>query len=218
MPRTRIKFCGITRPQDASAAAAAGADAIGLLFHRESDRCVSIETAQQILRALPPLVTPVGLFVDAAPEEILEITAKLGLKTVQLHGHETPQHVQQLAGLRILKTIRVEKTGLASAVSAWKNCPNLAALLLETATAAPGGTGVENDWAVIAAANLTDTPPIIAAGGLTPINVASVVRRLRPFAVDVSSGIESSRGIKSIEKMTAFAAAVRAADAEDASR
>jgi phosphoribosylanthranilate isomerase len=207
------------RAEDAAAAARAGADAIGLVFYDAAARRVTVEQARAIINVLPPFVTPVGLFVDAAPEAVLDVARQLNLRQVQLHGHESPEDVAKLAGLSIIKAIRVERDRLRQTLDDWRGAirdlhlTNLSGLLMETAaTAAPGGTGVENDWETIAAAQdagaLADLPPIIAAGGLTPQNVAAVVRRLRPWAVDVSSGVESSRGVKSVERMRAFVEAV----------
>jgi phosphoribosylanthranilate isomerase len=214
MRRTRIKFCGITGPADAIAAALAGADAIGLVFCANSPRRVTIDQATQILAGLPPMVTPIGLFADSYAAEITRIVQVLHLTHIQLQGNESPEFLSQLPNVKILKAIRVEKATFAQTLNRWK-ATRFSGLLLET-PGANGGSGIENDWETIAAARrsrqLFGLPPIIAAGGLRPENVASVIRRLRPFAVDVSSGIESAPGIKSLEKMAAFAAAVRAAD------
>ena len=217
MPRTRIKFCGVTRPEDAAAAAAAGADAIGLVFYSASARCVTAARAREVLAALPPFVTPVALFVNASAAEVTDVAGQLGLTTVQLHGDEPPDMVGRLGGLHVIKAIRAHPAALAGAIAPWRLVP-IVGLLLETAgTAEPGGTGIANDWAGLAEARraglLDGLPPLIAAGGLTPETVGGVIRDLRPFAVDVSSGIEQARGIKSVQRMTALAAAVRVADA-----
>jgi phosphoribosylanthranilate isomerase len=214
MPRTRIKFCGITRPQDAIAAATAGADAIGLVFCASSPRRVTIDQATQILAALPLMVTPIALFADSYAAEITRIVQNLHLTHIQLHGNEPPEFLSQLPNVKIIKAIHVEKNNFVATLNCWK-ATRVSALLLET-PGTTGGSGIENDWATITAARDTgifdSLPPLIAAGGLRPETVAAVIHRLRPFAVDVSSGIESAPGIKSIEKMTAFAAAVRSAD------
>lgn len=212
----------MTRPEDAAAAANAGADAIGLVFHSTSVRNVTIDQAKEILAALPPLVTPVGLFVDSSVDEIRSISRELNLRHIQLNGHEQPGAISQLMDMAVLKAVRVQSDHLSNVLSTWRrsiatySLSNIRALLLETDTAAPGGTGIENDWTTIAAAQAAGQfkglPPIITAGGLTPANVGAVVRQLRPWAVDLSSGIESSLGIKSIEKMDQFVAAVREAD------
>ena len=216
MGRTRIKFCGICRPEDASAAAAAGADAIGLVLSPAAGRVVSVDQARAILAVLPPFVTPVGLFVDQPADEVIDTAGRLGLRTVQLHGAERPDTVASLGSLSVVKAIRSTAKDLNAALLPWRRV-RLAGLLLETAGGPePGGTGVANDWAGLLAARtaglLEGLPPLIAAGGLTVETVAGVVRQLRPFAVDVSSGIESERRVKSPQKMAAFVAAVRAAD------
>jgi phosphoribosylanthranilate isomerase len=223
--RTRIKFCGITRPEDAAAAADVGADAIGINFHAASGRYVTVERAKQILAALPPFVTPVGLFVDSPVEEILNISRQLNLRHIQLHGQEQPETISQLMDKIVVKAIHVQLDRLPSLLSTWKrsiatySLTNLSGLLLESDTIAPGGTGVENDWATIAMAkkynHFDGLPSIIAAGGLTPATVGGVVRQIRPWAVDVSSGIESTLGIKLADKMEQFVAAVREADRDE---
>ena len=216
--RTRVKFCGITRPADAAAAAAAGADAVGLVLYPSTlGRAVGYHAAREILAAVPPFVTPVGLFVDASPVEVGETSGELDLRVVQLHGDETPEQVADVCQIRsVIKAIRCDVAGLAAELARWRDVP-VDALLLEAAGG--GGTGVANDWAGLAAARaagaLDGLPPVVVAGGLTPESVGGVVRALRPFAVDVSSGIEASRGVKSAERMAAFMAAVADADLRD---
>jgi phosphoribosylanthranilate isomerase len=225
--RTRIKICGVCRPEDALLSARAGADAIGLVFHPASPRNVSIERGREILAALPPFVTAVGLFVDAPNEKILTTAEELGLHHVQLHGHETPEDVHALHALTVVKAIRVERGRFSTTLHNWRNAihtlglSNLAGFVLETAgTARPGGTGVANDWDTVRSAqdagDFEGLPAIIAAGGLNPETVGEVVRRIRPFAVDVSSGVEASLGMKSEEKIRGFVHAVHAADIDAA--
>ena len=217
MPRTRIKFCGVTSPTDAAAAAAAGADAVGVVFYPAAARRVFVPQAREIVAALPPFVTPVGLFVDATIDEVRRTASDLRLTTVQLHGDETPAAVAELGDvLQVIKAVRVTRESLSGVVAAWRSVP-LAGLLLEPAGGpGPGGNGVANDWNGIEAAQraglLDGLPPLILAGGLTAESVGDVVRHLRPFAVDVSSGIEQTRGVKSVHRMAAFAAAVESAD------
>lgn len=223
VPRTRIKICGITRPQDALAAARAGADAIGMIFYPEARRFVTLDRAREILRALPAFVTPVGLFVDQDVEEIRRVAAALHLRHVQLHGHESEDVVAALREFTVLKAIRASRETLKVELDVWRDAiasmdlAHLRGFVLETpSTAGPGGTGIENDWLAISdlqrAGVFDNLPPVIAAGGLRPEGVAAVVRRLRPYAVDVSSGVEASFGEKSPEKIEQFVAEVRRAD------
>lgn len=224
MRRTRIKICGICRPQDARLAADAGADAIGLVFCPASPRNLSVEQAREILARVPPFVTPVGLFVDAPLEQILATAQTLGLRCIQLHGHESPALIAALKPLAVLKALRVERATFPAVLKDWKqsiaaeHLDNLKGLLLESASPKPGGSGIANDWQTIEAAHSAgvfhDLPPIIAAGGLTPATVANIVRKLRPWAVDVSSGVEEVVRQKSPEKIAGFVAAVREADGE----
>ena len=226
MPRTRIKICGITRPEDAALACQLGAHAIGMVFHPDSRRCVSSDIARQILSVLRPFTTPVGLFVDASPQSILDTARDLSLNHVQLHGHESPEMIadlqQQDRSLSILKAIRVEPGRFAQTLEYWRQAiaslklAQLKSFVLETPSPAPGGTGLPNDWKTIAthqqAGHARGLPPLIAAGGLTPLTVADVIEQLHPFAVDVSSGVEEQFGIKSEQKLRTFFDAVRLMD------
>lgn len=211
MPRTRIKFCGMTRPQDALAAAEAGADAIGMVLHANSPRKIGRDVARQILQELPAFVTPVGLFVDAPADVILETANDLGLRHIQLHGNEPSSIFASLKGRAVIKAIRVTRGTPAINLNPWREA-GLSGLLLDSGA----GSGIENDWQMLR--TMLDSGAfkgfgsLLMAGGLTPENVAPVVRLLRPWAVDVSSGIESSPGIKSREKMQAFVEAVRSAE------
>jgi phosphoribosylanthranilate isomerase len=222
MNRTRVKICGICRVEDALAAARAGADAIGMVFHPASARNVSAEVAERILAALPPFVTPVGLFVDASAEQVANFVGRLGLRHVQLHGRETPAVVTRVRAT-VIKAVRVDPGGFAQELAVWRRAirecelRHLRGLVLETAgDGAPGGTGVANDWTAVRRGQeeglFDGLPPMIAAGGLTPETVGAVVRHLRPWAVDVSSGVERAKGEKSEEKIRAFMEAVREAD------
>jgi phosphoribosylanthranilate isomerase len=224
LSRPRIKICGVTRPQDAVAAARAGADAIGMVFYPQARRCVTLDLAREILRALPAFVTPVGLFVDQDVDEIRHVAAALHLRHVQLHGHESEDVVAALRDFTVLKAVRAARETLKVELDLWREniasmeLTHLHGFVLETpATGGPGGTGVENDWAAIAdlrhAGVFDGLPPIFAAGGLRPENVADVVRRLQPYAVDVSSGVEASLGEKSPEKIERFVAEVARASA-----
>jgi len=189
-----------------------------MIFHPASPRNISIERAKLIIEQMAPFVTPVGVFVDASTSQIKETANAIGLGVVQLSGRETPDDVAAIAPLlRVIKAIRVVRGALASALQPWRGVPNLVGLLMEPGTTnEPGGTGVANDWDEVIAAQQAGAfeglPPLIAAGGLKPENVGDVVRRLWPVAVDVSSGVESERGVKSQEKIAAFIQNVRDAD------
>jgi phosphoribosylanthranilate isomerase len=193
----------VTCPEDARAAARAGADAVGLNFAL-GPRKITPETGKTIVEALPRFVTPVSLFVDAAPEAVRETAEICGFDTVQLHGDETPEDVARLAPLRIIKAFRVSGPDVVERIPAYR----VHACLLDAAVPGRhGGTGRTFDWAV--ARRLARRLPIILAGGLTPANVADAVRRVRPYAVDSASGVEGKTpGRKSAARMQAFAAAV----------
>ena len=201
--RTRVKICGITRIEDALAAVNAGADAIGLVFYAASPRCVTIEQAQKIVAVIPPFVSVVGLFVNASKAEIERVLSKVRLDILQFHGDESQNDCEQIK-LPYYKAIRV-KSGtnlLQSAVE----FGSAKALLLDTySDAAFGGTGQVFDWGLIPK-NLTK--PVILAGGLTAENVGSAIKLVQPYAVDVSGGVEQSKGIKDAAKIAAFMRAV----------
>jgi phosphoribosylanthranilate isomerase len=213
------------RAEDAVEAAKCGADAIGLVFYKPAPRCLAIEQAREILDALPPFVTPVGLFVDAPVDEVCQITSRLNVRHVQLHGNESPQIVAQLRHLAVIKALRVEKDSFAQTLATWREAiageklSNLKGFVLETPGVPHGGSGLPNDWATvrqhIEMKSFEGLPAIIAAGGLKPENVRNVIKEIRPWAVDVSSGVESQLGQKSPAKMAHFASEVRAADGCD---
>ncbi len=213
MTRTRIKICGITRPEDAAVAVACGADAIGLVF-AESPRRVSIERAAQIAAAVPPPVARVGVFVDADPAYVEQAVRVAGLTAVQLCGRETPL-VCDAAGVPVIKVLTVGTDFGWEGAEPYRG--HAAALLLDThVTGKAGGTSQAFDWHTVGAT--PEWAPVFIAGGLSPSNVAECVRVTRPFAVDVSSGVESAPGIKDPEKIAAFCAAVRSADEEGTTR
>jgi len=200
----RVKICGITRIEDALAAAAAGADAIGLVFYAKSPRAVDIEQARAILAALPPFVTTVGLFVDAERSELERILASVPLDLLQFHGDESVQQCEAF-GRPYIKALRV-KAGddIAAQVARY---PSAQGILLDAyVEGVPGGTGEAFDWSLIPQ---TLSKPLILAGGLRPDNVAEAVSRVRPYAVDVSGGVEASKGVKDVEKVGAFIRAAR---------
>src|SRR4051812_44836973 len=161
MPRTRVKICGITRPEDARAAAEAGADAIGIVFDERAGRYVSPGRAREILAVLPAFVTPVGLFVDASVDHVRRVAGGLGVRHIQLHGHESAEVVRAPGEFRVLKAVKVPQ-GCDGELKGWKESApqNLVGLVLESAGPGVGGTGVENDWAAIAAQSFsTPVPP-----------------------------------------------------------
>lgn len=202
--RTRIKICGITRVEDALAAANLGADAIGLVFYAPSPRCVSIDNAREIVAALPPFVTTVGLFVNATQAIINQVLSTVKLDCLQFHGDETEADCMRY-NLPYLKAIRVRpETNLIQYALSYKTAK---ALLLDTYSAtAVGGTGQVFDWRMVP----EHMPkPIVLAGGLNADNVAQAIAQVKPFAVDVSGGVESAKGIKDNYKMAAFIAAVQ---------
>jgi phosphoribosylanthranilate isomerase len=207
MPRTRVKICGLTRPDDAQAAAAAGADAIGLVFYAKSPRAVDIAQARAVLAALPPFVTSVGLFVDAPAALVAEVLRMVPLDLLQFHGDEPPEHCAAF-GRPWVKAVRV-RPGLDLAGEAGRYAGARALLLDAYSPGIPGGTGEAFDWALIPPAL---RPRIILAGGLTPDNVADAIGRVRPYAVDVSGGVEAARGIKDHAKLDAFMQGVRDGD------
>ncbi|MDT8419232.1 MAG: phosphoribosylanthranilate isomerase [Desulfuromonadales bacterium] len=199
---TRIKICGITSSEDALQAAACGADALGFVFFDRSPRCVTPGQAREIIAGLPPLLTTVGLFVNATPQTIRDTAAYCGLDRVQLHGDETPADCL-LPPLRVIKALRVrDEQSLARA----DEYPG--DLLLDAwSDQAYGGTGHAFDWQLACA--LAARRPIILAGGLNPENVAAAVARVKPYGVDVSSGVELSPGRKDHAKVAEFIRRVR---------
>ena len=196
---TRVKICGITRVQDALAVAHVGADAIGLVFYAPSPRCVSIALAAELARSLPPFVTTVGLFVNASPALVREVLAAVPLDVLQFHGDETPEYCEQF-NKPYLKAIRVQAgVDLLQCAADFSSAQGL--LLDAYVAGIPGGTGAVFDWSLIP----QNLPlPVILSGGLDAHNVAAAVQQVRPYAVDVSSGVEVSKGIKDVLKIAAF--------------
>lgn len=207
--RTRIKICGITRIEDALAAAAAGADAIGLVFFAKSPREVNRETARDICAALPAFVTTVGLFVNAEVDAVAATLAEVPLDLLQFHGDESPEYCAQFAR-PYCKALRMRDD--LDVIAAEKQFSGARSLLLDTYRAGvAGGTGETFEWRRVPQ-SLRDK--IILAGGLSPDNVDGAIAQIRPYAVDVSGGVESAPGIKDAKKIEAFIAAVRRADFE----
>ncbi|MFS0827818.1 phosphoribosylanthranilate isomerase [Pseudomonas phoenicis] len=206
MNNVRSKICGITRVEDALAAARAGADAIGLVFYAKSPRAVNVQQARAIVQALPPFVTTVGLFVDASRCEVGEILDALPLDLLQFHGDETPAQCEG-HGRPWIKALRVRPGDDLEA--ACQEYVGARALLLDAYVAGvPGGTGQSFDWSLIPARL---SKPVVLAGGLSPDNVAEAIAQVKPWAVDVSGGVEQAKGIKDAQKIDAFLRAVRGA-------
>jgi phosphoribosylanthranilate isomerase len=201
----RIKICGITNLGDALAAVGAGADALGFVF-AESPRRVTVEAARGIVAGLPPYVTPVGVFVDAGVAEVRRVVAQVGLAAVQLHGAEEPEVVAALAPTPCLKAFRVRRREDLQALSRYRA---QGYLLDACVPGRPGGTGVRFDWRVLE--GFAAPGPLILSGGLTPQNVAEAVRLVRPYAVDVSSGVEAEPGRKDHALMRRFIEEARSA-------
>lgn len=206
MAIVRSKICGITRVEDALAAAEAGADAIGLVFYARSPRAVTVEQARTIVAALPPFVTTVGLFVNASRCEINETLDAVALDMLQFHGDETPEHCEGFHR-PWYKALRV-KPGDDVRLQASRYVGASAILLDAYVAGIPGGTGEAFDWSLIPP---DLAKPLILAGGLTPENIQHALAQVRPYAVDVSGGVEAGKGIKDAGKIHAFVKQVRAA-------
>jgi phosphoribosylanthranilate isomerase len=208
--RTRIKICGITRPGDALAAAQAGADAIGLVFYPPSPRYLSAERALDIRQALPPFVQTVALFVNPDATQVAQVIGRLRPAMLQFHGDETPQFCAQF-GMPYVKACRVKSGGSTGVdlLEYLRPFSGAAAWLLDSFVEAYGGVGESFDWSLVPARR---DRPLILSGGLARDNVAEAIRRVRPWGVDVSSGVESAKGIKDAAKIAAFIEEVRNAD------
>lgn len=202
--KTRIKICGITRAEDALAAARLGADALGFVFYPGSPRAVTPAQARDIIRGLPPFVVPVGLFVNADAATVRATLHAAPVQLLQFHGDETPGFCAEF-GLPFLRALRVKPgTDLLQYARDFHAAKGL--LLDAWVEGVHGGTGATFDWSLIP----PDLPmPVILSGGLNPDNVEQAVRRVRPWAVDVSSGVESAKGIKDAAKIEAFINGVR---------
>jgi phosphoribosylanthranilate isomerase len=203
--RTRIKVCGITRTGDAADAARAGADAIGLVFYPPSPRFLSNERAREIRDALPPFVQAVALFVNPDAAQVAQVIGRVHPSMLQFHGEETPEFCAQF-GLPFIKACRVKKG--VDALEYLRPFSGAAAWLFDSHVPEYGGVGESFDWSLVPATE----KPVILSGGLSQANVGEAVRRVRPWGVDVSSGVESAKGIKHAGKIAAFIAEVRNAD------
>ncbi len=203
---TRVKICGISSAEDAAAAVEAGADALGFVFVPGTPRLVQPEVAARIVKDLPPFLTTVGVFVDQPLDEVLHIADRCRLQAVQLHGEETEEYSRRIP-VRVIKAIRVRDVRDLTLMATY---PAHAFLLDAFVEGQAGGTGTSISWDL--ARQATGRVPIILSGGLKPETVARAVRAVRPYAVDVSSGVETSAGRKDHKKVREFIAAVREAD------
>ena len=203
MTETRVKICGITSVDDALVAVDAGADALGFVFYEKSPRVVSPAQAAAIIRRLPPFVSTVGLFVNAERVTIESTMLNCGLDVIQLHGDESPRDCL-FPGHRVIKALRIKDAASLERAAGYE----VSALLLDAWSARVyGGSGEVFDWTLLK--DFAGRHPVILAGGLNPENVAQAIRQVRPYAVDVSSGIESSPGKKDLKKVAEFIRQVR---------
>jgi phosphoribosylanthranilate isomerase len=214
--RTRIKLCGLSRVEDVQHAVALGADAVGFVFYPPSPRSVSVAQAAELARHVPPLVSTVGLFVNATPEWIREVTSNVPLSLLQFHGDETPERCEELAAIAGLSYWRALRIGADASTShlieSSLEFKAAGGILLDALVEGFGGGGKVFDWSLIP----TDLGHrAVLSGGLNAQNVSDAIRRVRPYAVDVSSGIEvpGAKGVKDPARMAAFVRAVREADA-----
>ncbi len=207
MSRTRIKICGISRPCDLEAALSAGVDALGFVFYPPSPRCLSLEAAAELAAQVPPFVSRVGLFVNAEPSQVRETMAAVPLDALQFHGEEDTGYCRQF-GRPYLKAARVRAgVDLLEFAHAYRSAQGL---LLDAWAEEYGGVGRSFDWSLIP----QHLPlPLVLSGGLHAGNVVEAVTKIRPWAVDVSSGVEVAKGVKDADKIAAFVAAVRTIDA-----
>jgi phosphoribosylanthranilate isomerase len=211
MNRTRIKICGLTRAEDVDAAVSLGADALGFVCYPGSPRHVTPDRLQRLTQRVPAYVTPVLLFVNASLAQVREAAEAVPHALLQLHGDETPEQCATYARPYV-KAFAM--TGRAALLDCETRYSTAVALLADTPSAAYGGSGTTFDWATVPG-RTERRKALILAGGLDADNVADAVRRTRPYAVDVSSGVEAAKGVKSAAKIERFIAAVRAADASD---
>lgn len=218
MQRTRVKICGITREEDVRTAVQAGADALGFVFYPPSPRFVTAERAGALMAAMPPFVTPVALFVNATLAQVVEVARLAPFALLQFHGDESAAECAAIAGAVACPFMRVFRmrpdTSAADLLEYEREyraaSPLFSSLLLDTYVDAYGGAGKVFDWSLIPKEL---APRVVLSGGLSVSNATDAVARVRPFAVDISSGVEQQKGIKDARKIAAFIDAVRAADA-----
>ncbi len=217
MLRFHVKICGITSAADAQVAADGGADAVGLNFYRKSPRFVSLDQARVIVRALPSDTVKVGVFVNSSPGDVRRVFDDIGLDLVQLHGDETPQDIERLKDLPVVRALRLTDAGLQPLLDYITECRDhgiiFAGILIDSfQRGVYGGTGATADWSLLSSLNGSIRGvPLILAGGLAPANVAAAIREVRPAAIDTASGVESLPGQKDPTLVRQFVAAARAA-------
>jgi phosphoribosylanthranilate isomerase len=205
----RVKICGITNPDDAAAAVEAGADALGFVFYRKSPRYVEPQVVKAIVTNLPPFILPIGVFVNEEQKVICDLMDSCGLALAQLHGNESAGYCETL-GRPVIKAIGLKDRTCLLALAEYKGRAQVRSLLLDAfAPDLHGGTGHTTNWNI--AAEVAKSMTVILAGGLTPENVAAAVGTVRPYAVDVSTGVEASPGQKDHEKVRAFVQAAKLA-------
>ncbi len=203
----KIKICGLTNAEDASAAVEAGADAVGFVFHKKSPRCAETAAVKAIVKELPPFVLPIGVFVNEDAKVVRDIMDSCGLTLAQLHGDETAAYCEML-GRPVLKAIRLRDRRSFLALAEFQGRAGVRGFLIDAFSPdAYGGTGQVADWSL--AAEAASAATILLAGGLTPLTVSDAIRRVRPYGVDVSSGVEVSPGKKDHAKLRAFVQAAR---------
>lgn len=209
MPRTRIKVCGITSLEDAMAAVDAGADAIGFVFVEETPRWISPDVAISIAEALPPFVAAVGVFRDPTLEWFMDVVDACPTRAVQVHGESVTQKLAQAMSPGLIRALTFQPETINEQLTRWSAADGVEMILVDGSA---GGEGTSFNWATLAQHRDACALPLIVAGGLNPKNVGEAVRTVRPFAVDVSSGVESSPGVKDHGLIRAFCQVVRAAD------
>lgn len=208
MARTRIKICGIRDVEAARAAVESGADALGFVFVKTSPRYIVPESAWEIVSVLPPLVSTVGVFADAPVDQFCDVEETCPTNFVQLHGRENESLVKR-CGPNVIKGLKYDAATIADELKRWEALEEVEAVLVD---GSDGGQGTGFDWPALAPLADACAVPIILAGGLTPENVGAAIRAVRPFAVDVSSGVEREKGVKDPDLIEAFCEAVREAD------
>ncbi|MDQ8935510.1 phosphoribosylanthranilate isomerase [Acinetobacter rudis] len=212
--RTRVKICGITRVEDIHAAVEAGADAIGLVFYAPSPRAVNVEQAKLLAEHIPPYISIVGLFVNADAEEIAQVLQQVPVDVLQLHGDETPEQCQQIAqrtGRRWYKALQVKPASdMVAEITSYQQSGASAVLLDAWHPELKGGTGLQFDWSKFPQTDF----PLILAGGLHADNIQQAITVTQPYAVDVSGGVESAKGIKNQQLIQRFMQGVQGGSAK----